>query len=141
MFLIVIIKVENLIKLTFFKDITLWTEWSICSLTCGTGEQTRTRNCSLNCDGVSSYELFETKTCNDFICQYTMWSEWSNCSLTCGSGEQTRTRNCQKTFVNCERVGQCCYDLLETKICNDFICPGELDFFQKDDKMETFISF
>ena len=136
MFLIIIIKVENLIKLTFFKDITLWTEWSICSLTCGTGEQTRTRNCSLNCDGVSSYELFETKTCNDFICQYTMWSEWSNCSLTCGSGEQTRTRNCQ---LNCDSVSN--YDLLETKTCNGFICPGELRYFKNDNKMKTFTSY
>ena len=114
----------------------MWSEWSNCSKTCGSGERKRTRNCQQNCDGVSSYDLLETKTCNDFICQFTMWSEWSNCSLTCGSGERTRTRNCQQ---NCDDVSN--FDLLETKVCIDSICPGELIFFINDDKMRIFISF
>jgi len=48
--------------------LSLWTDWSSCSLTCGSGEQTRTRTCDQNCDGVSSDDLSETQDCNESDC-------------------------------------------------------------------------
>ena len=51
-----------------FTAFSLWSEWSDCSLTCDFGQKTRTRICQQNCDGVSSDDLAETKSCNEFIC-------------------------------------------------------------------------
>ena len=51
-----------------FTAFSLWSEWSDCSLTCDFGQKTRTRICQQNCDGVSSDDLSETKSCNEFIC-------------------------------------------------------------------------
>ncbi|XP_039268483.2 uncharacterized protein LOC120343389 [Styela clava] len=85
--------------------ITRWSEWSKCSVTCGTnGEQTRTRIC---------YELSpvdqdmvtipcEGKTLESRPCQYSVscpmwdeWSRWSSCSKTCGNdGVSFRERKC-----------------------------------------------
>ena len=73
---------------------------------------------------------------NNVFKDITLWSEWSNCSLTCGSGVRTRSRKCRQ---NCDGVST--HDLLDTKTCNDFICAGELNFFQNDDQMKTFICF
>ena len=52
----------------FFSVFSLWNEWSDCSLTCDFGQKTRTRICQQNCDGVSSDDLSETKSCNEFMC-------------------------------------------------------------------------
>ena len=47
-----------------------WSEWSSCSLTCGYGQQTRTRTCDghVNCDGVQNDDLKETQSCNNGDC-------------------------------------------------------------------------
>ena len=55
-------------NLNLFIAFSLWNEWSDCSLTCDFGQKTRTRICQQNCDGVSSDDLSETKSCNEFIC-------------------------------------------------------------------------
>lgn len=47
-----------------------WTEWSECSLTCGTGASLRSRGCDgpfydgMNCTG----DWSESKDCNTFLC-------------------------------------------------------------------------
>ena len=71
-----------------------WTQWSSCSVTCGSGSQRRTRTClgGNSCTGSSS----ETRSCNTNVqCpRWSSWSSWSACSVTCGSGNQRRTRTC-----------------------------------------------
>ena len=120
-----------------FVDLSLWTEWSKCSLTCGLGEQTRTRKCEQNCNGISSDHLSETKSCIDANCpgetsqliktqnnvflDFSLWSEWSKCSRTCGLGEKTRRRQCKE---NCDGISS--DHLSETIICNNVNCPGEI---------------
>ncbi|CAD5111793.1 DgyrCDS1067 [Dimorphilus gyrociliatus] len=78
----------------------MWTDWTICNVTCGVGIKIRSRECSLpkyggkNCKGPG----IDQKICNNFSCpvdgQWTIWSKWGSCNTTCGNGLQQRFRNC-----------------------------------------------
>lgn len=85
-----------------------WSEWSMCSATCGEGTQFRTRN-YINEDDrekcnrkLIEYRLCEAfmRTCpesgyldeNDTACELSPWSAWSSCSAACGKGTKTRSR-------------------------------------------------
>eukprot|EP00058_Branchiostoma_floridae_P016888 XP_002602376.1 hypothetical protein BRAFLDRAFT_97997 [Branchiostoma floridae] len=88
-----------------------WSDWvdGECSVTCGSGTLTRTRDCDnpapanggIDCtltDGTTG--LTETESgvaCNEDPCPVDGgWSDWvdGECSVTCGSGTLTRTRDC-----------------------------------------------
>ncbi|XP_078617535.1 uncharacterized protein LOC144885488 [Branchiostoma floridae x Branchiostoma japonicum] len=80
-----------------------WSPWSGCSVTCGSGTQTRDRSCTnpapahggADCVGPDE----EAQDCDTGVpCpvdgEWSYWSPWSGCSVTCGSGTQTRDRSC-----------------------------------------------
>ncbi|XP_053398910.1 SCO-spondin-like isoform X2 [Mercenaria mercenaria] len=82
---------------------TLWTDWDMCSVTCGTGKHSRYRKCTapipqyggLQCKGPAR----ETQDCVTGIpCaidgHWTLWTLWSGCSETCGVGVRKRERFC-----------------------------------------------
>ncbi|VDH95006.1 Hypothetical predicted protein [Mytilus galloprovincialis] len=79
-----------------------WSGWTVCSSSCDSGYQTRSRLCndpvpSLNgayCTGKS----FEVLNCSIATCtvngNWGSWSDWTICSSSCDSGHQTRSRLC-----------------------------------------------
>uniref|UniRef100_A0A8C4HKH5 Adhesion G protein-coupled receptor B2 n=1 Tax=Dicentrarchus labrax TaxID=13489 RepID=A0A8C4HKH5_DICLA len=104
-----------------------WSQWSVCSLTCGQGWQVRTRSCVSSPYGtLCSGALRETRMCNNTAsCPvhglWEEWSSWSLCSVTCGRGSRTRTRKC----VNGGGAVACGRPDIQTKLCNIAVCPVE----------------
>ncbi|XP_077364123.1 brain-specific angiogenesis inhibitor 2 isoform X5 [Festucalex cinctus] len=112
-----------------------WSQWSVCSLTCGHGWQVRTRSCVSSPYGtLCSGALRETRMCNNTAsCPgepgiinsvhglWHEWSSWSLCSVTCGRGTRTRTRKC----VNESGAVPCGWPETQTKLCNIAVCPVE----------------
>ncbi|XP_076098251.1 SCO-spondin-like [Mytilus galloprovincialis] len=98
----------------------LWTDWSDCTLTCGSGTQMRNRTCVNPKFGGSSCigESTEEKTCNKHHCPvdgyWLEWSEWDECSESCGDGEQTRNRTCMEPLYGGK---PCDGNINETKHC------------------------
>jgi len=101
-----------------------WGGWGSCSLTCGTGSQTRTRTLTQpqhggTACGVSS----QSQSCNAFNCPVNCvegsWGGWGGCSLTCGTGSQTRTRS----LTQPQNGGVSCGVSSQSQSCNAFSCP------------------
>ncbi|XP_077045544.1 adhesion G protein-coupled receptor B2 isoform X4 [Agelaius phoeniceus] len=104
-----------------------WSQWSVCSLTCGQGSQVRTRSCVSSPYGtLCSGLLRETRTCNNTATcpadsKWGPWNHWSLCSKTCDTGWQRRFRMCEGTGMQgypCEGTGE------EVKTCNEKKCPA-----------------
>ncbi|VDM26388.1 unnamed protein product [Toxocara canis] len=85
-----------------------WRQWSECSVSCGGGQRSRERECSIadKCEG----EGTQIEACNPQECIIETWGDWLPCSVSCGSGFQTRERLCNG--VLCE------YGLKQARTCN-----------------------
>ncbi|XP_019636987.1 PREDICTED: SCO-spondin-like [Branchiostoma belcheri] len=123
-----------------------WSEWveGECSVTCGVGEKTRTRNCNnpspahggAQCtreDGTTGLEETKFIPCDEGPCPidggWSEWEDYGDCSVTCGDGEVTQVRHCNNPSpahggADCTledgTTGQIEH---QTVSCNDGPCP------------------
>ncbi|XP_073706258.1 adhesion G protein-coupled receptor B3-like [Garra rufa] len=102
-----------------------WSQWSLCSVTCGQGSQVRTRTCVSPYGSHCSGPLRESRVCNNTAAcpvhgTWEEWSPWSLCSFTCGRGHRTRTRTCTPP----QHGGRACEGPeTQSKLCNIALCP------------------
>ncbi|KAK2182809.1 hypothetical protein NP493_335g03034 [Ridgeia piscesae] len=106
-----------------------WSEWTLCSRSCDTGQSNRTRVCweaehdgHTACNGSDS----ETRICNEHPCPvdgwWSGWTQWTVCSRSCDTGHSNRTRFCSRTehggVSHCNGSNDS-----ETRKCNEHPCP------------------
>ncbi|XP_030820234.1 adhesion G protein-coupled receptor B2 isoform X1 [Camarhynchus parvulus] len=106
-----------------------WSQWSVCSLTCGQGSQVRTRSCVSSPYGtLCSGLLRETRTCNNTATcpvegQWLPWGAWSRCSVTCANGTQQRTRRCSVSAP--QGWAECRGAHADARECSNPTCPTD----------------
>ena len=108
---------------------TLWSPWSSCSASCGTGTQMRERDCAeplpafggLPCDG-NDLEIRECVNDCPIPGNWSPWSEFTVCSASCGLGTQTRTRSCSNPSPAFGGP-KCAGPSVETSECQVALCP------------------
>lgn len=111
-------------------DLSLWTNWTSCSVTCGNGTQIRTRE-QLNCpikkaaEKCAALNFTETQICNDGCCPVdcvmSPWTASGGCSVTCGSGQQTMVRT-QVSEAVCGGKPCSAFPNSEVVACNPGTC-------------------
>merc|ERR1719494_582971 len=111
-----------------------WSDWSLCSASCGGGEKKRTRTCTnpapahggSDCTKLGSEK--ESQQCETQACPvnggYSAWSDWTKCTKTCGGGEQERARTCTNPAPahggsDCTKLGSD----KESQQCETKACP------------------
>ena len=113
--------------------VTSWSAWSTCTLTCGGGTHSRTREEAVapQDGGKTCPELTETKACKTEACpivapcEYSPWNAWDGCTKACKGtddvlGVQMRTRT-----IVAEGTGDDACDrsaLTETRTCGETPC-------------------
>uniref|UniRef100_A0A3P9HCM6 Uncharacterized protein n=1 Tax=Oryzias latipes TaxID=8090 RepID=A0A3P9HCM6_ORYLA len=104
---------------------TEWGEWSLCSRSCGVGQQQRIRtyfhpgtNGSW-CEDIIGGNL-ENRFCNirPLHGGWSRWSPWSRCDKLCGGGRSIRTRSCSSPPPKNGGETQDC----QTPPCLDNLC-------------------
>ncbi|XP_017276034.1 hemicentin-1 isoform X1 [Kryptolebias marmoratus] len=107
-----------------------WTEWGLCSVSCGVGIQKRLRSCNspLPANGGRQCAGFDTETriCQGKPCpvdgNWSGWSPWEECSQTCGQGNRTRVRTCSDPPA--QHGGRSCEgQAVEVIMCSVRPCP------------------
>eukprot|EP01084_Bolivina_argentea_P144492 253495_1 len=125
-------------------QVSNWSVYSICSVECGGGIQTRTRNVDIQPEngGTACPVLSETQACNDEPCRIDcVLGEWYNmdeCDLLCGTGTQHQQRN---IITNPQHGGTLCETTTQTIDCNtQECCPDGINTFDWDEMMSKHIN-
>ncbi|BFZ03662.1 hypothetical protein BsWGS_06701 [Bradybaena similaris] len=107
----------------------LWEEWGPCSVVCGSGLRSRTRECNNPKPNiVGEYcpgEGTESQKCEEKACPVDgQWSEWSlwSYSATCGKVTASRQRTCSNPVPSLGGI-PCLGPEIEYQISEKEICP------------------
>ncbi|KAI5606502.1 SCO-spondin, partial [Silurus asotus] len=104
-----------------------WGSWSECSVSCGTGQRTRTRSCAHTPGGPSCEETAQIQNCTLLACPadcvLSEWSSWSECSESCNGGVSVR----RKTILQMPEPGgvACSTPIEQHTACNTNSCLPE----------------
>ena len=73
---------------------TEWENWSECSVTCGSGQISRSRDCQYQnlTNDIAAFDCignsYQAEPCFLEECAFnSTWSSWTECSVSCGSGK------------------------------------------------------
>jgi len=114
-------------------EYSTWTNWSVCSTSCGGGTTRRQRapaitakDGGLECSGGTTEARACSQAACPIDCKLSDWTSWSECSRPCGNGTATRYRS---QAVPAAKGGrQCASKMVEFKVCqgSDCIAPEAL---------------
>uniref|UniRef100_A0A8D2ECW6 SCO-spondin n=1 Tax=Theropithecus gelada TaxID=9565 RepID=A0A8D2ECW6_THEGE len=112
---------------------TLWSSWSDCPVSCGGGNQVRTRACraaaphhgSPPCLGPDT----QTQPCGQQPCpgllEACSWGPWGPCSRSCGLGLASRSGSCPCLIAKADPSCNGTFLHLDTQGCYPGPCPEE----------------
>uniref|UniRef100_UPI004038E811 SCO-spondin-like n=1 Tax=Callospermophilus lateralis TaxID=76772 RepID=UPI004038E811 len=112
---------------------TLWSLWSDCPVSCGGGNQVRTRACVVPdphhreplCQGPDT----QFQPCGQQPCQPLLeacsWGPWGPCSRSCGSGLASRSGSCPCLLAEAEPTCNSTFPHLDTQACYAGPCLEE----------------
>uniref|UniRef100_A0A8C4Q8H1 Spondin 1a n=1 Tax=Eptatretus burgeri TaxID=7764 RepID=A0A8C4Q8H1_EPTBU len=105
--------------------LSIWTEWTSCSVTCAIGMRTRRRTFKQPAEAdVCTEPLTEAEKCMlpecPIDCQLSEWQKWSQCSRTCGRGRELWVRHVLRAP---HFGGTICPTLRESRRCRIPRCP------------------
>jgi hypothetical protein len=103
-------------------QVSVWSQFSACTATCGVGQQTRKRSVIKTANDCPV--LKETRKCAltdcPVHCAVSAYGAWSPCNANCGTGEKFRKRT---ITVQPTQNGNKCPQLTEFAKCNTKACP------------------
>ncbi|MFP6639420.1 MAG: thrombospondin type-1 domain-containing protein, partial [Myxococcota bacterium] len=85
-----------------------WSDFGVCSNSCGDGTQTRTRTCTTGSSGSAHCQGSDTESASciggSATCGWSGYGSYGSCSNSCGDGSQTRARSCNSNNpgANCQ---------------------------------------
>jgi len=104
-----------------------WGAWTSCTLTCGSGTQSRIRSIIVEAEYNGQQcpsSMLESQNCNPEPCPVNCvveeWATWSTCDKSCGTGNHERSR---KVTTHATYGGNPCPALYEEKSCVLMRCP------------------
>ncbi|XP_004430689.1 PREDICTED: SCO-spondin [Ceratotherium simum simum] len=112
---------------------TLWSSWSDCPVSCGGGNQVRTRVCMALASRLQAPRCLgpdtQTQHCGQQPCpglpEACSWGPWGPCSSSCGPGLASRSGSCPCLLAEADPTCNGTFLHLDTKACYPGPCLEE----------------